>query len=311
MHRFSWLLLAACASEGVPTPPENDAFSRVWTDSIRSGDLIIGVPGTGGYDTLGAYIEAPFDPAHPEVLVDFDGRAYVGSIEVLEGAIAAAERAGFTPDALEAGEVTLALWGAGITKIDAFRYHSLEGLDVRFEVLGGISKCATGSIPANLLNYNRGNAEADASDLHQRTGVWLAAHPLAGRKVTLVSHSWGGVVAEYASKFTAQLAAQYGAWPDAELVFSIAGGVPGFIPDFPTLGAGFRTVESTEGDQHAAVRAYEVNRPDDPVNTFDPQGNGGGHHYVIMIGEDYRGWYGITTDELACAGVAGQCPARE
>jgi hypothetical protein len=303
------LALAACATDPVPTPAGPDPFERVWAASIRPGDLVIGVPGTGGYDTLGIHIEAPFDPAHPDALVEFDGRRYVGSVEVLEGAIAAAERAGFSAEALESGAVTLGLWGAGITKIPAFLYHSVGGLAVRFEVLGGTSVCASGSIPANLLNYNGGNAERDATDLHQRTATWLAAHPGTGpRNVTLVSHSWGGVVAEYAATFAATLAARHGPWPDAQLAFTISGGIPAIIPNFPTLGPGFRTVTSSDADQHAAVAAYEVNRPDDPVNTFDPQGNGGGHHYVIMIGDDYRGWYGITTDELACDGVAGQCP---
>jgi hypothetical protein len=52
---------------------------------------------------------------------------------------------------------------------------------------------------------------------------------------------------------------------------------------------------------------YEVDRPDDPVHTLNTHGNGDGHMYTILIGDEFIGSYGITTNELACAGVAGEC----
>ena len=73
---------------------------------------------------------------------------------------------------------------------------------------------------------------------------------------------------------------------------------------------GGTTYESTAGDVHVAPAMYEVDRPDDPAHSFDIAETGGGHHYIIMVGTEYLGWYGITTEELACAGVAGRCPMR-
>ncbi len=308
-------LSTACATDHGPAPtdPGPTPFERVWSETIRAGDAIIAVPGTSGFTTLGLPIEQAIDPRHPELPPTLDARDVLEAVEVLEAAIAAAQRAGFSDDAIEAGEVELAMWGSGITKLTSFRYQSLGGLDVTFDVIGGTSICAFGTILDNLGNYNAGNADKDARDLYKRTQAWLqgtGAAPGTVRNLTLVSHSWGGVVAEYLATNLAMFVAAHGPLPGAKVAFVIAGGVPAFVPNIRALGPGFRTIDSTAGDVSSAVKTYEVNRPDDPVHTFDPAGNGGGHHYVIMVGDDYAGWYGITTDELSCKGIPGICPSR-
>ena len=291
-------LVSACALAGGPEPdPPRDLLQEAWERSVRLGDAIIAVPGTGTATDLGLPIEARIDPANPDA-VEIEARDFIDNVEVLEAAIAAAQRAGLSDAEIESGAVELGIWGAGITKLRAFRYHSFDGLHVRFDVLGGTSVCGIGGIPDNLLNYNGGNAELDARDLYRKAKAWL--RPASERHVTLVSHSWGGVVAEYFAAHLATYVADEGAWPGTDVAFVAAAGVPGFVPDFQPYGPGFRTV----GD---ATMVYEVDRPDDPVHTFDPQNGGGGHHYVIFDGTDYVGWYGITTDEIACRGVPGPC----
>jgi pimeloyl-ACP methyl ester carboxylesterase len=292
------LLLAACATEPGPEPEAVDLLELVWADSIRPGDLVVAVPGTGMYTDFGARVDAKVDGGGPPMI---DARQHVGVVEVLEGAIAAARRAGVDPAAVD-----LAIWGAGITRTDSFRYASLDGATVVFRVLGGKSTCATGGIPANLTNYNEGNANKDARDLYQRLQAFTADRP---RNITLVSHSWGAVVAEYIGQQLATYMTDHGRLT-SELVFAVAAGVPAFVPGFTAHGEGFYTTTSTSGDLQGAVKTYEINRPDDPVHTFDPQGNGGGHHYVIRVADEYRGWYGITTDELSCDNAPGICPTR-
>ncbi len=300
-----------CATEPAPEPgPASDVLQIAWTESVRAGDVIVAVPGTGTYTDVGMQIEAAIDPAHPTEPPTIEGRMYVANVEVLEGAIAVAERAGFTAQQIEAGEIDLAIWGAGITKLTAFRYISLAGLHVTFTVIGGTSVCAVGGIPENLPNYNDGNADKDARDLYRRLQSWSAATSANGRKVTLVAHSWGGIVAEYLASHLATYVADHGPLAGTEIAFVVAGGVPGYIPNFKPHGPGFRTVASADPTSggRAAVRTYEVDRPDDPVHSFDPNGNGGGHHYIIRFGDDYLGWYGVTTDELSCGNIAGECP---
>jgi pimeloyl-ACP methyl ester carboxylesterase len=296
------VLIAACATESTPIDPPPDPFELAWSESIRPGDLIVGIPGTGAYSGLGARIEAMHG--------DVEGSSIIEAAEVLEGSIAAARRAGISDADIEAGAVELGMWGAGITKLASFKYHSLDGLHVTFTVLGGLSKCGTGGIPENIVNYNQGNAEADTLDLYQRLVTYLGKSPRDGRQVTIVSHSWGGLVAEYFATHLAALETDHGGLSGAEIAFVISAGVPSFVPGYTPPGPGYRTYEQTVGDLKVAPRMYEVDRPDDPVHTLDLTRNGGGHHYIIEIGAEYHGWYGITTDELACAGVAGICPAR-
>lgn len=300
--------VAACTDVALPPEDPPDLFEQVWGETIRRGDVIVAVPGTGGFSTLGVKIEELIDPAQADATVVFDGRTAVLNVQVLEEAIAAAQRAGFTEVDLEAGAVTLAMWGSGITKLTAFDYESLGGLRVRFEIVGGTSVCANGGIFENLPNYNEGNAELDARDLYERTRSWLAGRPGNGRNVVLVSHSWGGIVAEYTAKHLATFEVEHGGLPGAELAFVVAAGVPAFVPGFTRLGPGFRTIDSVDGEVTAAVRTYEVDRPDDPAHTFDPSSTGNGHSYIIMFGDEYRGFYGITTDELSCGTTPGICP---
>ncbi len=291
------VLLTACATEHAAYDPP-DPFAEIWTSAMRPGDLIVAVPGTSSYPMLGAKVDAA-DGA------ELEGTVIEGGADVLEGAVAAARRAGLDPTATELG-----IWGAGITKATAFRYHSLDGAHVTFHVLGGTSVCANGGIADNLKNYNQTGADTDATDLYKRLQAYLMASPGAGRNVTLVSHSWGGLAAEYFATHLATLTQTYGALPGADVAFVISAGVPPFVPGYQPPGPGFRTYESTAGDVHVAPAMYEVDRPDDPAHSFDLADEGGGHHYIIRVGTQYLGWYGITTDELACAGVAGPCPMR-
>jgi hypothetical protein len=302
-------IATACATDPEPpVPPGATELQRVWAETIRPGDAIVAVPGTGGYSTFGVHVEAVIDPARPGDV--FDGRTYEGGVNTLEAAIASARRAGISGEELEAGAVDLAVWGAGITKLTSFRYRSIEGFEVTFDVIGGTSVCADGGVVENLGSYNEGGADTDADDLHRRVAQWLAGEGRADRNVVLAGHSWGAVVAEYlASRFATYQSAN-GAWPGATLAFVVAGGVPAFVPGFRTLGPGIRTVTSEAFDGPAVVRTYEVTRPDDPIRTLNPLGNGSGHHYIIRVGEQYLGWYGITTDELSCEGVPGRCPER-
>jgi hypothetical protein len=303
-------LAVSCTTEAeVPELP--DRFEQVWTETIRPGDLIVAVPGTGGYDTLGLAIEQAIDPEQPEAVPVLDGRTVIAGADTFEGAIAAATRAGLTGPELEAGAVTFGVWGAGITKTTKVHYQSLGGLRVTFEVIGGASVCAFGGVAQNLLKYNRDNAEIDARDLYRRVQTWLEAEPSPDRNVIVVAHSWGGVVAEFLAQHLAMFEAQHDPLPEASVAFVIAAGVPALVPDFAPLGPNFRTVDSVEGEVTASARTYEIDRPDDPAHTFDPQGNPGGHHYIIMFGDSYEGFYGITTDELSCAGTPGACPPRE
>lgn len=310
MKRAAVLLLAACATgDEQPTPiPDTDLLELAWQESFRPGDLIVAIPGTGGYSALGRFIEEQVDPA--DAASFFDGRSRAKDVQAMEAAIEAAHRGGITDAQLEAGEIDLAIWGAGITEFESFRYRSVGGLDVTFAVLGGKSICAEGGIFENITNYNADNAAADAGDLYRRTKQWLQADDGApARRVILASHSWGGAVAEYLTDRFAEFAVANGDW-DATLGFTVAGGVPAMVPGFATFGPGFRTVTSTAGEKVVDVRTYEVARPDDPIRTFDPNGNGDGHNYVILIGDDYKGWYGITTDEMVCDGMPGPCERR-
>lgn len=297
---YAIALLIACTDDVGPTDPPRDLFEEVWSASIRTGDIVVVVPGTGSFSTLGLYIENENGK--------FDGRTYRVSVDPIEGAIAAAQRAGFTDAELEAGKIKFALWGAGITKFGRFDYTSIGGLHLSFDVIGGLSACGTGGIPENLGNYNAGNAEKDARDLYRRLQSYLAT-TASDRNVTLVSHSWGGAVAQYFASFQATLQKDEGPL-GGNAAFVVAAGVPGLVPGFETHGPGFRTVESSDEGVTAAVKSYEVDRPDDPVHTFDPNENGQGHHYVIMFGDTYMGWYGVTTDELSCDTTPGRCPKR-
>jgi pimeloyl-ACP methyl ester carboxylesterase len=253
------------------------------------------------YTDFGARVDAAVDPTRPGEPPQIDARDHLGAVEVLEGAIAAARRAGVDPQAVE-----LAIWGAGI-EAEAFHYASLDGAAVTFRVVGGKSVCATGGIPDNLTNYNASNADEDARDLYKRLQTFTAARP--GKQITFVSHSWGGVVAEYFAQNLASYIVDHGPL-GADAAFAIAAGVPGFVPGFTPHGTGFYTIDSRDGDVRGAVKTYEINRPDDPAHSFDPAGNGGGHHYIIRFGAEYRGWYGITTDDLSCGDVPGICPKR-
>ena len=298
MRAIAFLLLAAaCAAESAPEAPPVDPLARVWSDSIRPGDLVVAVPGTGIYSDLGAPLDAKADGASPPKV---EAKRNVTTVNALEAAIAAVRRAGVDPTTVEFG-----VWGVGITKTDTFEYASLDGVTVTFHVLGDTrSTCATGSIPANLTNYNEGNANKDARDLYTQLQTFTADRP---RNITLVAHSWGAVVAEQIGQHLATYKAELGPLT-AELTFAVAFGVPAFVPGFTPHGEGFYTVTTTSGEHSGAVKTYELNRPDDPVHSFDPQGNGNGHQYIIRVADQFIGVFGITTDELSCDNAPGICP---
>ena len=101
------LIAAGCATEPGPDAPSVDLLDLVWSDSIRPGDLVVAVPGTGMYTDFGARIDAKADGGELPMI---DARQHVGAVEVLEGVIAAARRAGVDP-----ATVDFALWGAGVS----------------------------------------------------------------------------------------------------------------------------------------------------------------------------------------------------
>ena len=55
--RPALLVISACATQP-PAPEQPQPLDVVWADSIGDGDLIVAVPGTGGYTTLVQYIDA-------------------------------------------------------------------------------------------------------------------------------------------------------------------------------------------------------------------------------------------------------------
>jgi len=299
---------AGCAATAPPpSPAPPTPLDEAWTRSIRAGDLIAIVPGTGATDYLATPIEAlPGDVP----LVDVRAIPKVASdAGVLEAAVAAAHRAGLSDADLESGAITIGLWGAGFTRISAFDYLSYDGIRVRVAVLGGKNTCAEGLVDENLLNYSVSNATIDATDLYARVRAWLAANPSATgmpRNVTVVAHSWGGAVAELLAYHSDAAAAAVGPLADAggtaQLPFTIAAGVPGFVPGYLFAGPGVYFVDATE-----QRTLYEIDRPDDPVHAMNPSGNGDGHQYDIVVGDDFLGFYGVSTEQLACAGVAGEC----
>jgi len=271
-----FLALAACATQP-PAPEPPLPIDTVWAQTIHAGDTVVLVPGTGSYDYLAAPIEAL--PGKDPV-VDPRKVPKVGSDAIVfEQAIAAAHRAGVDPTTL-----TYLLWGAGFTHDTAFTYVSYEGLHVPIEILGGENSCATGLIVENLIKYSVSDATTDATDLQKR----LAARGTSGN-VIISAHSWGGAVAEY---FVQN-------FPDANITFTIAAGVPGMIPDYMFTGPGLREFNSGS--------LLEIDRPDDPVHQLNPSGTPGGHQYVILFGDQFMGSYGVTTEQLSCNGVPGPC----
>jgi hypothetical protein len=310
-HVLLGLLAAGCATNadeasGTPGPQPIDT---VWAASIHTGDVIAMVPGTGSYGALAVPIEAvAASSGSASPLIDVRQNATVaGDAVVFEQAIAAAHRAGFTAADIEAGELTFGMWGAGFTKISSFEYLSYEGIHVHVVDLGGENSCATGSIFANLLSYNTTDATTDANNLYADLQTYLAANPSttgAPRNVIIASHSWGGALSEYMGFHIGEIEAAHGALADtggvASMPFTIADGVPAFILTYTLAGPGLR--------DFANGMLYEVDRPDDPVHAMDPSGDGDGHMYNILFGSDFQGSYGITTEELSCAGVEGECP---
>jgi hypothetical protein len=272
-------VLAACAAEPAPGPDLPRPLDAIWAKTVHAGDLVALVPGTGAYD----YLAAPIEPlAGPEPLVDVRAISKVaGDAIVFEQAIAAAHRAGVDPETL-----TFGLWGAGFTKLQAFDYLSYEGVKIRVEILGGTNSCAVGTVLDNLLEYTLENAAKDAADLDRDIVAWRAAHP--GAESIVASHSWGGAVAEYL------------AFHGGTSRFTIAAGVPAYVPSYGFAGPGLRDV--------GAASLYEVDRPDDPVHAMNPSGDPDGHQYDILFGDDFQGSYGVTTDALSCRGIPGPCP---
>jgi hypothetical protein len=300
--------LAGCAAEPDQGTELPQPLDTIWAASIRTGDLFVLVPGTGSYDYIATVID-PMPAAIPEV----DPRKIknIGSDSIVfEQAIAAAHRAGIPASALEDGTMQFGIWGAGFTGThEQFIYISYEGIRVPIHILGGESKCAHGGVAENILAYNGTNALADATDIYQKTQAWLPVHPsVTGRprNIILDSHSWGGADAEYLTRELSTIAAAHGPLADgtgvARIALTIAMGVPGFVPGYTFQGPSLRYL-----DPVVKNALYEIDRPDDAVHTLQLQHTSGGHQYTIMFGDDFQGSYGITTQELSCAGVPGAC----
>ncbi|HUJ62666.1 MAG TPA: hypothetical protein VLX92_29390 [Kofleriaceae bacterium] len=288
--RYIWIaLLAACASSP-PVPPAPPPTDAVWGEAIHPGDLVVLVPGTGSIE----YLEQPIEalPGDDPVVDVRRSPMVAGDAVVFEQAIAAAHRAGIDPRAL-----TFAIWGAGFTRLARFEYVSYEAIQLPVVVLGGTNSCASGDILHNLLNYSIDDADRDARDLYARTFAYLAAHPAP--EVIVASHSWGGAVAEYLAGQLPSIEADLGPL-GARMPLTVADGVPGFVLGYTFAGPGLRPF----GDG----QLYEIDRPDDPVHAMDPSGDPDGHQYTILFGDAFQGSYGVTTQQLSCAGVPGECP---
>lgn len=296
--------LTACATEPPPAGPTPDPLDTIWGKAIRPGDAIVLVPGTGSFDHLAKAIDAL---PGPMPTVDVHAMPDVALYAVVfEQAIGAVHRAELPNDTLTSGATPLVVWGVGFAKTTSFEYVSYEGLHVPITVIGGKSTCASGDVLANLLRYTQTDAQTDATDLYARTKTWLAANPPASgepRNVIVSGHSWGGAVSEWLAFHASDIEAAGGSLADASGVatmrFTIAAGVPGFVPGYAFAGPGLRDL--AEGS------LYEIDRPDDPVHAMNPSGNGYGHQYVILDGDAFLGEYGVTTTALTCNGVPGAC----
>jgi hypothetical protein len=296
--------MTGCAlAEGPDRPPTPTPLDRAWGDSMRRGDVVVLMPGTGVVDYVPAALEAMGSP-HPRVNVRDVEPVRVYS-SVFEQAIASAERAGFTHEDIEGGALTFLVWGAGFTNVTGFDYVSFDGVTLRVDVLGGTNSCAVGGIVDNYVNYSATSADVDARDLYTRLHGWLRDHSTdTARNVTLLGHSWGGAVAEYLTMeldtIDSELGPLYGG---ARIPFTVATGVPKFVLGYAFLGPRVLDYDGPGG----ARLLFEIDRPDDPVHALTFDGNFSGHHYPIVVGDEFLGFYGITTDELACDGVAGAC----
>lgn len=294
---------AGCTTDEPVGPDLPQPIDVVWGDSIHAGDMFVLVPGTSSYDYIAAVID-PMTATIPVVDPRKQSRIKDDSI-VFEAAIASAHRAGIPDEQLEDGTITFGIWGADFQNPahEQFTYTSYEGLSIPIHILGGASKCAHGSVPDNLLNYNADNANADATSIYKLTQKWLAANPGTGRNIILSSHSWGGADAEYLVENLPTIESANGPLTDgtgtATIKFTTAMGVPGFVLNYAFKGPGLRT--TSEG------MVYEIDRPDDPVHALHAGEPGGGHQYSIMFGDEFQGSYGITTEEMSCEGVPGPC----
>jgi hypothetical protein len=288
-------LLTACAAEEPTGPDLPQPIDVVWGNSIHAGDMFVLVPGTDSYDYYAAVID-PMTAEVPEISPRTNTRIADDAI-VLEQAIAAAHRANIPNSQLEDGTIQFGMWGVGFLGTHtSFTYVSYEGIRIPVDIIGGTSKCSMGSVAANLLNYSGDNANADATDLYIKTQSWLTMHPATN--VIVASHSWGGAVAEYLAQELPTISSANGPL-GANMPFTIAMGVPGFVLGYTFNGPGLRnTPQGLE---------YEVDRPDDPVHVLHAGEPGGGHQYDIMYGDAFQGSYGITTNEMSCETVPGPC----
>jgi len=300
-------VVTGCAlAEGDPPEPTPTKLDAAWAKSIRRGDVVVLIPGTASVDYLGTPIEAFAESTgsqHPVVDVHDHEKVREDAV-VFEQALAAAHRAGITDDEIENGALTFLLWGAGITKLSAFDYVSYDGVTMKIDILGGQNSCAVGGIVDNYLNYSLESANIDARDVYTRLGTWLTAHPAQDRNAIVMAHSWGGAVAEYLTLEFETISAEVGTLPQGTpMPFTVTAGVPAFVLGYNFIGPRVLDFERPSGTR----MLYEIDRPDDPVHNMTFEGDFGGHHYDIVVGDQYLGFYGITTDKMACRGVAGSC----
>ncbi|HTL35216.1 MAG TPA: hypothetical protein VL326_18940 [Kofleriaceae bacterium] len=299
---LSLALCASCATTEPASPQLPEPLEQAFTSTLRAGDVIVLVPGTGARDYLGTTIDAlpgevPTANVREVEMVEQDA-------VVFEQAIGVTQRAGLSREQIESGTVTFLLWGAGFERVGSFDYISYDGVRIRVEVLGGKNAVADGLIQDHYFDYSRENVDRDARDIYTRLAGWLVKHPGEGRNAVVVSHSYGGAVAEYLALEHDAIAAE--PLPGATaLPFTIAAGVPPYVLGYDFLGK-TRALDLHPKDGSPSL-VYEIDRPDDPVHNMTFQGDFHGHHYNILFGDEFIGSFGITTDELSCGDVPGEC----
>ncbi|GAC1353298.1 MAG: hypothetical protein NVS3B20_21320 [Polyangiales bacterium] len=301
--------MSAAGVEGLPPTCillDNDTPAAL-RGRFHPNDLIGVLAGTGVQafgDQINAMADQKRDLADGFQLAE-------GGIETAVGAVRAS---GMSGAALARGDVTFALWGAGIRAgIDSFRYRAHDGTIVRVWVLGGTNATARSGVFQNLANYRTDTAYRDAHDFYRALRRFRHQHHELNKtgEVAVVGLSWGAVIARTMFREFAGFANEPTTPDDGDsygVRFGVAVGTPKLIigttffePD------GLLKTISTAAGKTTSTEFFSVNRPDDPVHEFKPYRDVHGHSYMVTVGGCFRGIYGLQTHQIDCSGKTGPC----